>query len=152
MNYFESRIKGKKGLPWFDSRTSWEKSSDEYFEKLEALAERLDDIESDTSFISDLSTDDFDSGYQFVCARINELQHYVKYDAVDVDKEDLLESIDEVHSDLLDLETDAILYKDYFDDDEGDNEPDEDIEYDFDDLDDSWDSDDDSDETDDYNW
>ena len=36
--YFDSRKKGKSGLPWFDARTEAEKSSDEYFEKLDDLA------------------------------------------------------------------------------------------------------------------
>ena len=45
--YFESRIKGKQGLLWFDVRTDWEKSNDEYFEKLDELAQRLDGLDND---------------------------------------------------------------------------------------------------------
>lgn len=152
MKYFESKIKGKKGLPWTDSRTSWEKSSDEYFEKLESFAEDIDNIESSTAFISDLMPEDFDNGYQYVYGRINELHHYLKNEAVIENKRELMDALNEIHDELLDLEDDAILYEDYFDEDSEVEEQDDYIDEAFDDYDDSWDSDEDSDNDDDYEW
>ena len=146
MKYFESKIKGKKGLPWTDSRTSWEKLSDEYFEKLEAFAEDIDNIESSTAFISDLMPEDFDNGYQYVYGRINELHHYLKNDAVIENNRELMDALNEIHDELLDLEDDTIIYEDYFDEDAEEEEPDNDI----DDFDDGWDSEEDSHE--DYEW
>ena len=75
--YFESRIRGKRGTPWFDSRSKWEKSSDEYFENLDELVQQLDEVESDLHFYTFLTPEDFDSGYEYVYGRIKELKKHI---------------------------------------------------------------------------
>ena len=139
--YFDSYIKGKQGL--FDSRSKWDKSSDSYFESLEELAEEIDDIESNTSFISELTPDDFGNGYQFIIHRIRELKDYLIDDETIIDTHDLLESLDEIREKLDDLKDDALLY----DDISGYDDEDDDDDWEYSDLglDDDEDFDDDSD-------
>lgn len=119
--YFESRIRGRRGLPWFDSRSDWQKASDAYFEKLEDVAAEVDSVENATSFISELYPDDFDSGYQFVAARIGELRNYLRHDDPDGDPLDLLNTLDDISDSLKELKFDASLY-DNGDDDFGNND------------------------------
>lgn len=64
--YFDSKRRGKKGLPWMDGRSKHEKRSDEYYDKLEELVKQIDDVEANTQFISALYPDDFDGAYQYV--------------------------------------------------------------------------------------
>lgn len=112
--YFDSKIRGKKGLPWTDARTAWQRDSDEYFENLESLASDLDDIESDTQFITELTPDDFDTGYQYVQQRITELRSYIIEDEFDnAYANQLLESLNDVLEELQNLEDDAELYENY---------------------------------------
>lgn len=140
--YFDSKRRGKKGLPWTDSRTEQEKRSDEYYEKLEELVKQIDDVEANTQFISALYPDDCDGGYQYVAARIRELKKYLKRDccADAVDIEDWLDRLEDIRNELEDLETDALLCND---------ETDDDLDWEADDDDFGWDSDDDDDRDDD---
>lgn len=144
--YFDSKRRGKKGLPWTDGRTDYEKRSDEYYEKLEELVEQIDDVEALTPFMTELDPDDFDGGYQYVSARLRELKKYLKRDssADPVDKEDWLDQLDDIRNDLEDLETDAVLYDDDIDDDLDWESDDDDFDWDSDD-DDDWDDDKDND-------
>lgn len=134
--YFDSKIKGKHG--WFDGRSKWQKSSDEYFERLEELALQIDDLEACTSFITSLSPDDFDSGYRFLLNRVRELKHYLVNESDDTDRDELLDSLEELKDSIMILNDDALLYEIVWDDDEDDDEDD----FDFD-LDDDEDEDDD---------
>jgi len=156
--YFESRIKGKKGLPWFDARSDWEKSSDEYFEALDELAQQLDDVDSGLNFYTSLTPDDFDSGYEYVYGRIKELKEYIAQNESSdepyaVNMYGARESLQDIYEELLDLYDSALLYDDYCGsdpDDEDDLLDDEDSD---DDSDDDWDDDDDWDsDDDDYKW
>lgn len=140
--YFDSRIKGKRGLPWFDARTKWQKDSDEYFEQLDDLAQQLDDVDVGPGFYTSLSPEDFDSGYEYVYQRIKELQKYIEQnestDALDsAICYEARESLQETYDDLLDLYGSAILYDDYCGPDPEDPEDD-----DWNDDDDDWDDDD----------
>lgn len=137
--YFDSKRRGKKGLPWFGGRTDYEKRSDEYYEKLEELVEQIDDVEYNTPFMTGLDPDDYNSGYQYVSARLRELGKYLKQDncAAPVDKEDWLDRIDEIRNELEDLETDADLYDDIDDDPDWDIDDDDDWD-DYKDDDDDW--------------
>lgn len=116
--YFDSKIKGKQGLPWFDSRTGRQKASDEYFEQLDDLAQQLDDVDVGPGFYTSLSPEDFDSGYEYVYQRIKELQKYIEQNA-SVDALDtaicygVRESLQDIYEDLLDLYDSALLYDDY---------------------------------------
>lgn len=142
--YFDSKIIGKHGLPWTDSRSDWEKWSDEYFEKLEELAQQVDDVSADASFISQLAPEDFDNGYQFVLGKIKELKEYIIRDAVlktDDYKEMLLDSLEDIHENLLELRFDVGLYDNSGDIDCDDNDDDYDDDYDDDDYDDDDDDD-----------
>lgn len=139
--YFESRIRGRRGLPWFDSRSDWQKASDAYFEKLEDVAAEVDSVENATSFISELYPDDFDSGYQFVAARIGELRNYLRHDDPDGDPLDLLNTLDDISDSLKELKFDASLYDNGGDDDFGNND-----DFASDDTDDNDDTDDDADD------
>ena len=87
--YFDSRIRGKRSLPWFDARTGPQKASDEYFEKLDNLAQQLDDIEVDIDFFTSLEPEDFDSGYEYVYGRIKELKEYINETEDFQDSDDL---------------------------------------------------------------
>lgn len=140
--YFDSKRRGKKGLPWTDGRTAREKRSDEYYDKLEELVKQIDDVEANTQFISALYPDDCDGGYQYVSARIRELKKYLKRDccadAVYID--DWLDQLEDIRNELEDLETDALLCND---------ETDDGLDWEADDDDFSWDSDDDDDWDDD---
>lgn len=140
--YFDSKRRGKKGLPWTDARTDYEKRSDEYYEKLEKLVEQIDDVEANTSFLTELDPDDFDGAYLYVSGRLRELKKYLKrYSCADaVDIEDWLDQLEEIRNELEDLETDALLCNDGTDDD---------LDWEADDDDFSWDSDDDDDWDDD---
>lgn len=161
--YFKSRIKGKRSLPWFDSRTEWEKSSDEYFEKLDDLAQQLDDVDAELNFDTSLAPEGFDSGYEYIYARIKELNKYIHQnessDELDpVNHYGVRESLQDIYDELLDLYDSALLYDNYSGPDPDDlDEDDLDSDYDDDDLDlddDDWDLDDDdnwdSDNDDDY--
>lgn len=155
MKYFENNLTKRCGLPWLDSRSSWEKSRDAYFENLEELVEQIDDVESNTSFISDLMPYDFDNGYQFVLGRIKELKRYLKRDAIVIDNEYLIETLEEIYNNLLDLETDSLLYEDVAGDEEFEGEDDEDDNMNSEDSYESewnWEEDDDGDEKNDYEW
>lgn len=144
--YFDSKRSGRRGLPWMDGRSDHEKKSDEYYGKLEALVERIDDIESETRFITELEPEDFDSSYQYVSGRIQEFKKYLKDDFPYNDSiEYTLAELEEIRNDLTELETEAILYDDDSDLDCDDIEGDQDDD-DWDD--DNWD-DDDSDDDDD---
>ena len=140
--YFDSKRRGKKGLPWTDGRTAREKRSDEYYDKLEELVKQIDDVEANTQFISALYPDDCDGGYQYVSARIRELKKYLKRDccadAVYID--DWLDQLEDIRNELEDLETDALLCND---------ETDDGLDWEADDDDFGWDSDDDDDWDDD---
>lgn len=140
--YFDSKRRGKKGLPWTDGRTDYEKHSDEYYEKLEKLVEQIDDVEANTSFLTELDPDDFDGAYLYVSGRLRELKKYLKrYSSADaVYIEDWLDQLEEIRNELEDLETDALLCNDGTDDD---------LDWEADDDDFSWDSDDDDDWDDD---
>lgn len=142
--YFDDRIKGKQGLPWFDARSDWERGSDEYFEKLECLAEAVDDVESETDFITALSTDDFDNSYQYVLGRLRELRSYLKNEALqNADTDAQLRTLYDIFDKLCDLYSDAVLYDDETDD-ECDDECDDDGDSCLDDDDDDFgDADDD---------
>lgn len=104
-------------MPWFDSRSDWQKASDAYFEKLEDVAAEVDSVENATSFITELYPDDFDSGYQFVAARIGELRNYLRHDDPDGDPLDLLDTLDDISDSLKELKFDASLYDNGSDDD-----------------------------------
>lgn len=140
--YFDSKRRGKKGLPWTDARTDYEKRSDEYYEKLEKLVEQIDDVEANTSFLTELDPDDFDGAYQYVSARLRELKKYLKRDccADAVYIEDWLDQLEDIRNELEDLETDALLRND---------ETDDGLDWEADEDDFSWDSDDDDDWDDD---
>lgn len=116
--YFDSKRRGKKGLPWTDGRTAQEKRSDEYYDKLEELVKQIDDVEANTQFISALYPDDCDGGYQYVSARLRELKKYLKRDccADAVYIEDWLDQLEDIRNELEDLETDALLRNDETDD------------------------------------
>ena len=103
---------------------------------------QIDDVESNTQFISALYTDDCDGGYQYVAARIRELKKYLKRDccADAVYIEDWLDQLEDIRNELEDLETDALLCNDDIDDD---------LDWEDDDDDFGWDSDDDDDRDDD---
>lgn len=133
--YFKSRRNGKRGLPWFDSRTNWEKSSDEYFEKLDDLARQLDDVDAELCLYTSLTPDDFDSGYEYVYGRIKELKEYIAQDessdpSTPATSYGTRETLQDIYEDLLDLYDDALLYDDYCgadtddldDDDDWDND------------------------------
>lgn len=116
--YFDSKRSGRRGLPWMDGRSDHEKKSDEYYGKLEALVERIDDIESETRFITELEPEDFDGSYQYVSGRIQEFKKYLKDDFPYNDSiEYTLAELEEIRDDLAELETEAILYDDDSDDD-----------------------------------
>lgn len=116
--YFDSKRSARKGLPWMDGRGDHEKKSDEYYGKLEDLVERIDDIESETRFITELEQEDFDGSYQYVSGRIQEFKNYLKHDFPYNDSiEDTLAELEEIRNDLTELETEAILYDDDSDDD-----------------------------------
>lgn len=137
--YFDSRKKGKSGLPWFDARTEAEKSSDEYFEKLDDLAKQLDDIDADLRLYSSLIPEDFDSGYEYVYARIKELERYVaENESSDelnsVNTYMVRDSLDDINEELSDLYDSAILYDDYIGPDSNESD-DDDYVLDFDDSD-----------------
>lgn len=140
--YFDSKRRGKKGLPWTDARTDYEKRSDEYYEKLEELVKQIDDVEANTSFLTELDPDDFDGAYLYVSGRLRELKKYLKrYSSADaVYIEDWLDQLEEIRNELDDLETDALLCND---------ETDDGLDWEADDDDFSWDSDDDDDWDDD---
>lgn len=140
--YFDSKRRGKKGLPWTDARTDYEKRSDEYYDKLEELVEQIDDVEANTSFLTELDPDDFDGAYLYVFGRLRELKKYLKRDcsADAVYIEDWLDQLEEIRNELEDLETDALLCNDGTDDE---------LDWEADDDDFSWDSDDDDDWDDD---
>lgn len=133
--YFESRIFKNETLPWFDSRSKWEKKSNAYFEKLEDLLSEIDGIECETDFLSDLDPDDFSSGYNFVLARIKEIRRYIRSNQIDDEDEDLLDSLHDIQEDLVDLEGDALLYDDDLGDDL-DDDVDGSDDFDDDDIDD----------------
>lgn len=145
--YFDSKRRGKKGLPWTDGRRDYEKRSDEYYEKLEELVEQIDDVEANTSFLTELDPDDFDGAYLYVSGRLRELKKYLKRDcsadAVDID--DWLDQLEDIRNELEDLETDALLCNDETDDDLDWEADDDDFSWDSDD-DDDWDDDDDKDD------
>ncbi len=140
--YFDSKRRGKTGLPWTDARTDYEKRSDEYYEKLEELVKQIDDVEANTSFLTELDPDDFDGAYLYVSGRLRELKKYLKRDcsADAVYIEDWLDQLEEIRNELEDLETDALLCND---------ETDDGLDWEVDDDDFSWDSDDDDDWDDD---
>lgn len=116
--YFDSKRSRRRGLPWMDGRSDHEKKSDEYYGKLEALVERIDDIESETRFITELEQEDFDSSYQYVSGRIQEFKKYLKDDFPYNDSiEYTLAELEGIRDDLTELETEAILYDDDSDDD-----------------------------------
>lgn len=141
--YFDSKIKGHRGLPWLDSRTNWEKSSDKYFEELEELLAKIDDIEAGTTFITEFSPEDFSNGYKFVLARIKELRAYLVNEETVSDRSDYIESLNEIYDELSELSFDSTLYDNDFDDwDEKDDWDDEDDEDDEDDWDDDLDEED----------
>lgn len=164
--YFDSRIRGKRSLPWFDARTGPQKASDEYFTKLDNLSQRLDDVEAYIDFSTSLEPEDFDSGYEYVYGRIRELKEYLNEikdsqdfkDAEDAedseeldpaDLEETEESLHDIYEYLLDLYDDAILYDDYCGDepdepDDDDDNEDDDIDNEDSDEDDDWDDDDDT--------
>lgn len=101
-----------------DGRGDHEKKSDEYYGKLEALVERIDDIESETRFITELEPEDFDISYQYVSGRIQEFKKFLKDDFPYNDSiEDTLAELEGIRDDLAELETEAILYDDDSDDD-----------------------------------
>ena len=133
--YFDSKIKGHRGLPWLDSRTAWEKSSDKYFEALEELVEEIDSIEASTPFITDLSPDDFSNGYKFVLARLKELKSFLKSED-SISNEGYIDSLNDIYDNLMDLSSDSDLYDDVWDDDDEEEYYEED-----DDDDDIWDDD-----------
>ena len=136
-------------MPWFDARTNWEKSSDEYFEKLDELAQQLDDVDAGLNFYTSLTPEDFDSGYEYVYGRIKELKQYIAQHATSdessnhVNCYEARESLQDIYEELLDLYDAALLYDDYCDADPDDLDND-------DGDDDDWDSDDDA--WDDYAW
>lgn len=140
--YFDSKRRGKKGLPWTDARTDYEKRSDEYYEKLEELVKQIDDVEANTSFLTELDPDNFDGAYLYVSGRLRELKKYLKrYSSADaVYIEDWLDQLEDIRNELEDLETDALLCND---------ETDDGLDWEADDDDFSWDSDDDDDWDDD---
>lgn len=135
--YFDSKRRGKKGLPWMDGRPKHEKRSDEYYEKLEELVKQIDDVEANTQFISALYPDDFDGAYQYVSGRLRELKKYLKRDccADAVDIEDWFDQLEDIRNELEDLERDAHLCNDDIDDD---------LDWEADD--DDWDDDNDKDD------
>lgn len=144
--YFESRIKGRQDLPWFDTRTDWEKSSDEYFENLDELARRLDGLDNELDLDTTLDLYDFDSGYEYVYGRIRELKEYIDQNefADELDSADLYgirEDLRDIYEELLDLYDSALLYDNYYG-------PDPDDPDDYEDASDIEDSDDDGDSDD----
>lgn len=145
--YFDSKRRGKKGLPWTDARTDYEKRSDEYYEKLEELVKQIDDVEANTSFLTELDPDDFDGAYLYVSGRLRELKNYLKrYSSADaVYIEDWLDQLEEIRNELEDLETDALLCNDDIDDDLDWEADDDDFDWNRDD-DDDWDDDNDRDD------
>lgn len=97
---------------------------------------------------------DFDNGYQFVLGRIKELKKYLRHNAVAIDKEYIIESLEEIYDSLLDLETDSLLYDDIagdeeFEDDEEDDNMDSEDSYESEW---NWEEDNDGDEKNDYEW
>lgn len=153
--YFKSRIKGKQGLPWFDSRSEWEKSSDQYFEKLDDLAQQLDDVDGELNFYTSLAPEGFDSGYDYVYARIKELNRYIHQnessdELARVNHYGVRESLHDIYEELLDLYDSALLYDNYSgpDPDDPDENEDLDDDYDEDDSDADWDDDFDIDDND----
>lgn len=145
--YFDSKRHGKKGLPWTDARTDYEKRSDEYYEKLEELVKQIDDVEANTSFLTELDPDDFDGAYLYVSGRLRELKKYLKrYSSADaVYIEDWLDQLEEIRNELEDLETDALLCNDETDDGLDWEADDDDFDWNRDD-DDDWDDDNDRDD------
>lgn len=137
--YFDSRKIGNRGLPWLDSRTDWDKANDTYFEELESLAAEIDDIEDCTSFISSLSPDDFGSGYRFVLTRLRELKEYLTENEAEPNRNEYIESLNDIYERLLVLYSDSALYDDDFVEED---DFDEDEDYDDDDWDDDYDNDD----------
>lgn len=143
--YFDSRIKGKQGLLWFDVRTDWEKSSDDYFEKLDELAQRLDGLDNELDLYTNLNLYDFDSGYEYVYGRIKELKEYIDQNGFadesdSVDFYGIREDLRDIYEECLDLYDSALLYDNYCGPDPEDPEDDA---LDDEDSDDYWDEDDD---------
>lgn len=128
--------------------------------RLEELASQIDDLEACTSFITSLSLDDFDSGYRFLLNRVRELKHYLVNESDDTDRDELLDSIEELKDSITVLNDDAMLYEVMWDDDDDDDEDDFDFDDDDDDDDDDdededdfdFDDDDDEDDDDDCDW
>lgn len=153
--FFESKITKRAGLPWLDSRSKTERMSDEYYEQLSGLMDDIEVIEDRTQYISELDYYDYECAYSYVSKRIKLFKDYLRRDYVGDDKEDLMESIDEVKDELESLQDDAIVYdglgfsSDDDDDDDEDEDFDDDYDYDFDDDDDDDDDDFDFDDDDD---
>lgn len=173
--YFESKMKKRHGLPWMGGLSYADKASNEYFEELEKIAEEVDDVEGETNFISSLSPEEFESGYNFVAARITELKKYIVHESVIPDKYGALHSLSEIKRELAGLKDQAVLYDDvlgdmdFYDDcsyeseyndidnddfdldeEEDSDYEDEDFDNDYDDYD--FDEDDDDDDDDDYSF
>lgn len=108
--YFDDKISRRGGLSWVDGRSESERSSSDYFEELERLAESLDDIESDTDFMTDLEPEDFDNGYDYIKGRIKELRRYIRKEMDEDEGEEMLDSLDDLQTELEDLYDDSLLY------------------------------------------
>ena len=158
--YFESKRRREKSLPWFDARSDWEKSSDEYFENLDNLAQQLYDVDGELRYYSSLTPEDFNSGYGYVHSHFKELMKYVAQNEssdaeTPVNIYDIRGSLQDIYNELSDLYDSAILYDNYcgsepknpeevsndLDDDEVDDIDDDD-DWDDDGDDDDWDDDD----------
>lgn len=157
--YFDSKI-NKNSLAVRGNKDA--QLSNEYFEKLEDLAARIDELEACTPFVSSLFPAGFICGYMFVKVKIKQLKKYLLHHSAVDDREDLLDSLDDISDELEDLEDEALLFDEGFcyDEDEDDEDEDDDFdedEEDFDDDDDfddfvDFDSDFDDNSDDDYDW
>ncbi|MCH5346329.1 MAG: hypothetical protein J1E63_04430 [Muribaculaceae bacterium] len=140
--YFDSYMKDDGGLSWLLSSNERIARHNAYFTELERLAENIDDIEVQTSFQTDLTPEDFDSGYEYIFERLRELRHFVVYEDKGDNYDELIDGIYEIYDELSDLRDDAQDYDNYneFDDgydDDFDDDDDDFVSYDLDDFDDS---------------
>ena len=118
-----------KGLPWFHRQSEQERNQTVFYNQLEEIIGRINEIESDTDFASCLTMDSFIYRYQYVKARLRELKRYIMNNPESGYDSSLLEDLEDLTDVLEDLETDALLYEDFVDDTEYDTDFDSDDGY-----------------------
>lgn len=126
-------------LPWFDSRTDFEKDRDSYLEAIRDLAARVDDIEQEAGVDTGLLPCMYQSGFTYVRDKLARLSRLIGDD----DQDDLLADLEDIAEDLRDYQDDAILHDnlcdttvaDPYDQHDDDIDPADDIDW----LDDDWD-------------